>query len=176
MFKKFENVCEAILESNKGDMDTLKSQMKEAFGLKDQNFSAVNMLPDNTARLQIIVPGNKQFTDEVMIIDAKNGKFNVNSLTLHDEKTTSIENVMEFITVSDENADEPEGEESEETPEPKPEGEEPAPEGEETPEPTEEPAPEGEETPEPTPEPEGEKPKPEEEEEEEDEEKKKEGV
>jgi len=164
MFKKFENVCEAILESNKGDMDQLKSQMKEAFGLKDQNFSTVNVLPDNTARLQIIVPGNKQFTDEVMIIDAKNGKFNVNSLTLQDERTTSLEKVMEFITVSDEDA---EGEESEETPEketpePKPEDapkEEPSPEGE-----TEEPVPEKEETP---------KTKPEEDEEE-DEEKKKE--
>ena len=143
MFKKFENLCESILESSKGDLDQLKSQMKEAFNLKDQNFSAVNMLPDNTARMQIIAPGNKQFTDEVILIDAKNGKFVVNSLKLQDEKTTSLEKVMEFVTVSDEDVEEPEKEEGEETPEPT---EEPKPEeGEETQEETPEPKPEEEE-------------------------------
>ncbi len=158
MFNKFESLCETILESNKSDMVELKDQMKQAFSLKDNNFSEINILPDNTARMRIIVPNNKQFSDEVFLVDVKNGKFLVNGLSLQDEKTTSIEKVLEFMTTSDEDSSEteetPEGEE--ETEAPKPEGEEtpaPQPETEETPEGEEEPkeetpAPEGEEEPE----------------------------
>ena len=173
MFNKFESVCESILESNKGDMEQLRDSMKEAFGLKDQNFSAVNILPDNTARMQFIVPENKQFTDEVSIIDAKNGKFLINSLKLKDQKTTSVEKAIEFLTVNDGEDEKPEGEEeqgteNEETPEPEEEGEAPKPEGEE--ETTEAPKPEGEEEIVVDP-----KPEDEEEEEDEEEKKKKEG-
>lgn len=159
MFNKFESVCEAILESNKGNMEQLKDSIKETFGLRDNNFSSINILPDNTARMQIIVPGNKQFTDEVSIIDVKNGKFLVNSLKLKDQKTTSVEKTIEFLTANDGDEEKPEGEE--EKPEPTPEkGEEEN--SEEKPKPEEE-----------TPEPQPEKTKEEPEEEEEDEEEKK---
>lgn len=116
MFNKFESLCETILESNKSDMVDLKDQMKQAFSLKDNNFSEINILPDNTARMRIIVPNNKQFSDEVFLVDVKNGKFLVNGLTLQDEKTTSVEKVLEYMTASDEDNSEPE-EKSEKEPE-----------------------------------------------------------